>query len=189
MSRPRAAGAIIDINLLPASRRPADVSPLAATVAVVFVVAILGIVPLSLRASDARRDAAAMHDRARAAEQQVDALQVDLATVRGLRLELADTQAKQKAIEEELADLRGGTRPLADDLSRIWNTAASHPSLQVKRAADAATGVSVTGNAPDPLAAIAYARALIEAGFASASMTTFAPAGDGAGQFTIEVTR
>jgi hypothetical protein len=182
------SGAIIDINLLPASRRPADVSPVAIVVAVVLSAAVLGIAPVSMRASDARDDASVMHDRAESVEQQVQSLQVDLNAVRAMRFEIDETKVKQQAIEAELTALRGGTRPLGQDLARLWDTAALYPQLRLKRVSEAPGRLSVTGAAPDPLAAIAYARALADVGFTSARMATFAPAGDG-GEFTLEVTR
>jgi hypothetical protein len=50
--------------------------------------------------------------------------------------------------------------------------------------------LTVTGSAPGPLEAIAYAQALeLEAGFQGSRMASFAPAADGAGVYTIEVSR
>lgn len=184
------AGAIIDINLLPKSRRPAEVSPQLVLVALAMAIAIIGLVPVSLRAASARDDASAMQQRAEGAEAQVQALQVDLTQVRALRLQIEETHKKREAIEAEQAALSGGARPLGDDLARFWAPLGQHPGVVIKRVVTAAGGLSIAGNAPGPLEAIAYAQALEQdAAFPSARMVSFAPGATGAGEFTVEVTR
>lgn len=188
MSKPTRS-AILDLNLLPASKRPADVSPLAAVFGVFVAVAVVGLIPLSLRANDARDQAAAVTREADAADAQVRSLQVDLSRIRALRIELEQTRAEQQVLDEELAALRGGRRPLGDDLGALWDAAATQPQVSIQRVSGALDGLIVTGLAPGPLEAIAYADALSEDGpFAEARLATFAP-GAGGGGFTIEVTR
>jgi hypothetical protein len=190
MSNTVRAGVIIDINLLPRSRRPAEVSPAAVLASVALAIAIIGLVPLSLHAADARDDAAAMDREARRAESQVSSLQVDLTRVRGLRVQIDDTNTKREAIEAEIAALSGGTRPLGDDLARFWALLPAQTALSIRRITSAAGGLTLVGAAPGPLEAIDYAQALEgDGGFPSARMVSFAPAPDRAGEFTIEVTR
>ena len=190
MSNVVRAGAIIDINLLPRARRPAEVSSRTIAASFALAIAIIGLIPVSLRAASVGDDASAMQQRAGGAESQVASLQVDLARVRALRVRIDEARMQQQAIEEELAALRGGTRPLGDDLARLWSQLAGHPDVSIKRIATAANGLTVSGGAPGPLEAIGYAQALGSGGgFPGARMVSFAPAASGAGEFTIEVTR
>jgi hypothetical protein len=190
MSNTVRAGAIIDINLLPRARRPAEVSPRAVAASFVLAIAIIALIPVSIRAAGVRDDASAMQQRAAGAESQVRSLQVDLARVRALRVQIDEATTQREAIEDELAALRGGTRPLGDDLARLWGPLPGQPGVGIKRIATAAAGLTVTGGAPGPLEAIAYAQALAsDSGFPDARMVSFAPAAGGAGEFTIEVTR
>ncbi len=190
MSNKARASAIIDINLLPRARRPAEVSPQAVAASFALAIAVIGLIPVSIRAANVRDDASATQQRAEGAELQVRSLQVDLARVRALRVRLDEATKQRQAIEEELAALRGGTRPLGDDLARLWAPLPAQPGVSIKRVATAAGGLTITGGAPGPLEAIAYAQALAsESAFPAARMVSFAPAASGAGEFTVEVTR
>jgi hypothetical protein len=182
---------IIDVNLLPRSRRPAEVSPKLVVAAVALAVAIIGLVPLSMRASNARADAAAVQQRADGAEAQLASLQVDLTRVRALRTQIDEANTKRESIEADLAAMRGGTRPLGDDLARFWSIRAQNANVAITRVESAGEGsLSVVGRAPGPLDAVAYAQDLEASGeFPSARMVSFAPAADGAGEFTIVVMR
>jgi hypothetical protein len=182
---------IIDVNLLPRSRRPAEVSPKLLVGSAALAIAILGLVPLSLHASNAREDAAAAQQRAEGAEQQLASLQVDLTQVRTLRTQIDGANTRRAAIEAELAAIRGGTRPLGEDLARFWSIGLKSANVVLTRVEPAAEGsLSVIGSAPGPLDAVAYAQNLEASGeFPSARMVSFAPAADGAGEFTIVVTR
>jgi hypothetical protein len=183
------APVVVDINLLPRSRRPAEVSPRAVIVGLAIAAAVVALAPLSLRASEAKDRAAASERRADDAEAQVRALQVDLTRVRALRIEIDGLRAEQAAIEGQLAAFRGGSRPLGDDLLALWEVAASRSGVQLTQVSGAVGGLVVSGNAPGPLEAIAYGEALGEEGkFARARLVSFTPSG-GAGRFTLEVTR
>jgi hypothetical protein len=184
----RDASAIIDINLLPRSRRPLEVSPAAAAAVALLCLAVIGVAPVSLRGGEMRDRAAVAEQRADRAETEVRSLQVDLARVRALRIAIDEQRAQIEAIEARLAALRGGARPLGTDLAAIWQLSAQ--PITVARIASTATGLSITGGAPGPLDAIAYARALgDDGGFTSARMVSFSPAAAGGGQFVVEVTR
>ncbi len=59
---------VIDINLLPADRRPVDVAPVAVAVVVVLLLCMVAMVPLAFRVHGARADASSMEQQAAAAE-------------------------------------------------------------------------------------------------------------------------
>ena len=188
-SVPAAGPEILDLNLLPASQRPAEISPAMALIVAGILVAILAIAPLALRMSHEEDRANAVAEQADAAEQQLHGLQVELAARSGLQRELASTTAQLDALRSKQAQLQGGQRTLVDDLSQMFRPDHLPAGARLKTVAGTNTGLRVEGTAPGPLEALAYANLLAkDAGFASATLISFAPAGSG-GQFVVEVTR
>ena len=182
---------IIDINLLPAGRRPLDVAPAAAAVVVVLVLCALSMVPLAFKLHEARSSATAMEQQASDAERGVKALQLNLARQRGLRGELDTAKATLAKLDTERQGLQGGKRPLQDDITLLFGYGAFLPKgVRVTAISGVDHTLRVDGTAPGPLDAISYADRLVKSGgFSSAHMTSFAPDTKDAGKFSLEVLR
>ena len=85
---------IIDINFLPRDQRPLEVAPAAVAVVIVLMLCVVAMVPLALRAHDARNAADAIERQAADAERGVQQVQLSLTRQRALRTELEDAKAK-----------------------------------------------------------------------------------------------
>jgi len=183
------APALIDINILPRERRPVDVSARAMLGAAALALVLLGIVPLSWSAHGARVQASAAQADAKAADDELAGLQVDLTRVRALRSEIAAAEGERATLEEELRMLQGGSHPLGDDLAALWAPGTLGAGMRIMKVSGIDRGLTVEGLAANPLDAIAYAASLTAGErFVSARMTSFAPAAEG-GRFTLEVMR
>jgi hypothetical protein len=181
---------IVDINLLPRDQRPADVPPLAIAIGAAIVLAIAVLVPLGIRAHDARGRADAAEQSVMATDSELHGLQVQIAQQRGLQIELDQAQAQLAALRAEQVHLQGGSRPLVDDLAQLWGWGYAPAGTTITMVSGTDTGFRVDGTAPDALAAIAFADTLAKrGGFAMARTASFAPGGAAAGQFGIEVVR
>lgn len=182
---------IIDINLLPREQRPLEVAPAAAAVVVVLLLCVVAMVPLAFRAHDARDAAAAMDAQADDASDAVRSLQLTLTRQRALRNELEGAKATLAHLQQQQEQLQGGTRPLKDDLTMLFGYGSFlPPRVRVTAISGTDGALKVDGVAPGPLEAIAYADTLVKSGgFASARLSSYAPAAKDAGQFTIEVAR
>lgn len=189
MSKQAAGPAFIDINMLPRERRPAEISARAMVSAVALAAVLFGILPLSLTVQHARAQSRDAQAQARAADDELAGLQVDLTRVRALRAEIAAADTERTALEEELRALQGGEHPLGDDLSALWAPGTLGANMRITKVTGIDRGLNVEGIAAGPLEAIAYAASLtVDDRFASARMTSFAPAAEG-GRFTVEVMR
>ncbi len=182
---------IIDINLLPRDQRPLEVAPAAAAVVFALLLCVAALVPLAFRAHDARDAAATMQGQADDATNGVRSIQLNLTRQRALRNELESTKATLAHLELQQEQLQGGKRPLKDDLTMLFGYGAFlPPRVRVTAISGADGALKVDGVAPGPLEAIAYADTLVKSGgFASARLSSYAPAAKDAGQFTIEVAR
>lgn len=189
MNRQATGPAIIDFNMLPRDRRPVEISARAMAASAVVALVLLGIVPMSLMAESARSQAHDAQAQARAIDDELAGLEVDLTRVRALRSEIAAADTERAAAEEELRSLQGGDHPLGDDLAALWAPGTLGPGMRITKISGIDRGLSVEGMAAGPLDAIAYAAALTAGErFASARMTVYAPAPEG-GRFTVEVMR
>ena len=92
---------VIDVNLLPRDQRPADVPPLAIAIGAAVVFAIAVLVPLGVRAHDARSRADAAEQNVGATDSELRGLQVQIAAQRGLQAELDQAQAQLAAMRTE----------------------------------------------------------------------------------------
>jgi hypothetical protein len=182
---------IIDINLLPRDQRPLEVAPAAAAVVTVLILCIVAMVPLAFRAHDARDAAATIERQANDAEDGVRSVQITLARQRAVRTELEEAKAKLAKLELERQQLQGGKRPLEDDLTMLYGYGAFLPrGVRITAISGADRAFKIDGVTPGPLDAIAYGGTLVKSGgFASARMSSFAPAAKDGGQFTLEVAR
>ena len=181
---------IIDVNLLPREQRPPDVAPLAVAIGAAVVLAIAVLVPLGVRAHDARSRANAAEQGVTATDGDLRALQVQLAQQRGLQAQVDEAQVQLAALRTEQAHLQGGSRPLVDDLAQLWGWGYAPAGTVITSVSGTDRGFRVDGTTPDALAAIAFADALAtRGGFAMARTASFTPAGVAAGQFSIEVVR
>jgi hypothetical protein len=188
MKASQAAG-IVDLNVLPRGMRPAEFSGRAAILAAAAVLAIAGLVPLSMQAQSLRSDADALERQVGAYESQIGVLQVDLTRARALIVERAELERESAALVAEREALQGGERSLSEDIVMLWGYGFQPAGVRISRVTGAPEGFSVTGSAPGPLEAIAYARTLATAGrFVSARMASFVPA-EGGGTFVLEVER
>lgn len=182
---------IIDINLLPRDQRPLEVAPAAAAVVVVLLLCVAAMVPLAFRAHDARDAAATMEGQADDATNGVRSVQLNLTRQRALRNELESAKATLANLQQQRQQLQGGKRPLKDDLTMLFGYGSFlPPGVRVTAISGADGALKVDGVAPGPLEAIAYADTLVKSGgFASARLSSYAPAAKDAGQFTVEVAR
>jgi hypothetical protein len=182
---------IIDINLLPADRRPPDIAPAAVVVVVLLLLCIGAMVPLAFRVHRARVAASAIEQQATDAERGVSALQLNLARQRGMSGELDAAKAKLARFQAEREAFQGGKRPLQDDLTMLFGYGAFlPPGVRVMAISGADHSLKVDGAALGPLDAIAYAERLTQSGgFSSAHLASFAPGAKEGGQFTLEVAR
>ncbi|MEX2247772.1 MAG: hypothetical protein WEC75_13925 [Dehalococcoidia bacterium] len=189
MSTTRPMNAIVDMNLLPSEQRPVDVSGRALLLAFFIFAAVAGMFPIAYQAHTARGDADAAVRSLDAAEAQIAALQADLALQRTLRTELGIVNDRLAKLRADRAELDGGSRPLGDDLSFLWGWNFLPPGVRIASVSGTNGGFRIDGTAPDPLAAIAYAKTLMDNGdFPSATLLSFAP-GPGGGTYTINVQR
>jgi uncharacterized protein with von Willebrand factor type A (vWA) domain len=178
---------IVDLNLLPRDARPAETSPLTIAYATVLTAGIAGLLVLSGQAYQARREAGASQERTADIEVQLHQVQLELAQHRGLRLQLEESKTKLEALTSLRQEFQDGTHPLSHDLVALFE--AVPPSVTVKRVSGGVGGLQVSGGAPSPLEAIAYADALsAEYRFAGARLASFSPSATG-GEFTLEVER
>ena len=181
---------IVDLNLLPREQRPPDVAPIAIALGAAVVLGIVVLVPLGVRAHDARQRADAAEASVAATDGEMHALELALAQQRGMQSELDATNGEITALRGEQAHLQGGARPLSDDLAQVWGWGYAPAGTTVTLVAGTDTGFRVDGTAPDPLVAIAFADTLRQrGGFPTARMASFKPAGNGGGEFSIEVVR
>jgi len=181
---------VIDINLLPRDQRPPDVPPLAIAIGAAVVLAIAVLVPLGVRAHDARSRADAAEQSVGATDGELRGLQVQIAQQRGLQAELDQAQAQLGALRTEQTHLQGGARPLVDDLAQLWGWGYAPAGTLITSVSGTDRGFRVEGTSADALAAIGFADTLAKrGGFAMARTASFTPAGTGAGQFSIEVVR
>ena len=181
---------IIDLNLLPRELRPPDVAPVAIALGAAVVLGIVVLVPLGVRAHDARQRADQVEASVAATDGEMQALESALMRQRGMRSELEASEAQVAALKSEQAHLQGGDRPLADDLAQVWGWGYAPADTSITLVAGTDTGFRVDGTAPDALVAIAFADALRQrGGFPMARMASFKPAGTGGGDFSIEVVR
>ena len=181
---------VVDLNLLPREQRPPDVAPIAIALGVAVVLGIVVLVPLGVRAHDARQRADDAEASVAATDGEMRALESALMRQRGMRSELDATEAQAAALKSDQSHLQGGARPLADDLAQVWGWGYAPIGTSVTLVAGTDTGFRVDGTAPDPLVAIAFADGLRQrGGFPTARMASFKPAGNGGGEFSIEVVR
>lgn len=186
----KTAPAIVELNLLPKTQRPTEVSARAIAFGAAIAVAIAALVPLSLQAHGARADASAMQERAAAAEAGLHGVQVDLARQRALRSELDQAKADLASATDVREQMQGGTRPLHDDFRWLYGLGFLTDGMKITAVTGTADGFRVDGAAPGPLDAIAYAGKLATTGgFPGARVSAFTPAAKDGGQFTVEVTR
>jgi hypothetical protein len=180
---------IIDLNLLPASQRPAEVRGRAVVLAGLFLVTILALVPLAIHTHTLETRAADMERRAEQAQNHLGSLQLEFVQARGLRVEIDEATAQTAALTAERQSLQQGARPLHEDLSMLNGWGFLPAGARITRVTGEPNAFRVEGIANGPLDAIAYAAKLTEeGGFPSARMASFAP-GAGGGTFTIEVAR
>jgi hypothetical protein len=184
------ASALIDLNLLPREQRPPDVAPIALALGAAVVLGIAVLVPLGMRAHDARQRADAAEAAVAATDGDMRALEVALAQQRGMQAQLDAVNEQAAALLAEQAHLQGGARPLADDLAQVWGWGYAPAGTTITLVAGTDTGFRVDGTAPDPLVAIAFADTLQHRGeFPMARVASFKPAANGGGEFSIEVVR
>ncbi len=181
---------VIDLNLLPRAQRPPDVAPIAIALGVAVVLGIVVLVPLGVRAHEARDRADAAEASVAATDGEMRALEAALMRQRGMRSQLDAAEAEVAALKSEQAHLQGGARPLSDDLAQVWGWGYAPPGTAITAVAGTDTGFRIDGTAPDPLVAISFADTLRQrGGFPTARMASFSPGATGGGKFSIEVVR
>ena len=180
---------IVDLNLLPAAERPAEVSGRIIVLILAFVIAIAGLVPLAAHTQRLESRAADMQRRADQAQRQLDSLQFEFVRSRALRVEIDDAMTTASALEAERRALQQGARPLHEELAMVSDPRFLPAGARITDITGELDRLLIEGAAPDPLAAIAYAEALAtDGGFPSARLASFEPAANG-GVFTVEVQR
>lgn len=189
MKTQTAAGAIVDVNLLPASVRPPQVSGLALGIAGLLAILLFASVPLAFRLESARVQADEMEQLAQGAEIEMTGLEAELAQQRGLRVEIDTATMQTAALESERAFLQGGSRPLHEDLFWLYGFNFLPPGARITAVTGTETGFRVDGTAGGALDGIAYAEQLTTTGgFPAARMTSYTP-GERGGVFAVEVVR
>ena len=181
--------AIIDLNLLPRSKRPPEVRRSAIAFGVVVVLAVMAMAPLAMRAQRARSHAHDIEQQADYAEQSIKTVQLDIARQRAAQGELEAAKAQLAAIQHARELLQGGKLPLGAALAALTNPARLPGGTRITTITGTDTGFRVEGTASGPLEALAFANNLVSTGgFPAARTASFVPAAIG-GQFTVEVTR
>lgn len=189
MKTQSAEGAIVDVNLLPVSVRPPQVSGLALAIAGVLALLLLASVPLAFRMESARAQADEMEAFAQSAEVEMGGLEAELAAARGLRVETEATEAQTAALQAEREFLQGGSRPLHEDMFWLYGFGFLPAGSRITSVTSTETGFRVDGTAGGALDGIAYAENLsTTGGFPAARMTSYTP-GERGGVFTVEVVR
>ncbi len=189
MKSQSAEGVIVDVNLLPVSVRPPQVSGLALGIAGLLALLLLASVPLAFRMESARVQADEMEALAQGAEVEMGGLEAELAAARGLRVETEAAEAQTAALEAERAFLQGGSRPLHEDLFWLYGYGFLPAGSRITAVTSTETGFRVDGTAGGALDGIAYAEKLSTTGaFPAARMTAYTP-GERGGVFTVEVVR
>jgi hypothetical protein len=182
--------AIVDVNLLPAEQRPAQVSGLALAIAAFLAILLLAAVPLAFRTNAAQERATDALQLAQGAEIELEAVEAELAQQRALRVETDQLVSQQELLESERMFLQGGARPLHEDLFWLYGLGFLPPGARITAVTATETGFSVDGTAAGALDGIAYAEKLASTGgFASARMVSFTPGDRTTGRFTVEVQR
>ncbi len=182
--------AIVDVNLLPAEYRPAQVSWMALGVAAVLAVMLLAMIPLAFRLEAAQARADDALELAKGAEFELTAVESELAQQRALRIEIDTGNARLEALRGERAFMQGGTRPLYEDMFWLYGFGFLPAGAHITAVTGSPTGFKVDGQATGPLDGIAYAQKLAtQGGFEAARMTAYTPGTQAGGQFTVEVTR
>jgi hypothetical protein len=184
------APAIVDINLLPAIHRPAQVTGLQLAIASLLLVAFLAMIPLAFRLDTARTQAADARQLASDAEVELGGLESELAEHRALVAETEVTRAQLDLLVAKRDLFQGGQRSLADDLFWLYGFGFLPTGSRITNVATNGEGFQVDGVAAGPLDGIAFAAKLVEVGgFPSARMTSYTPADNAGGHFSLEVTR
>jgi hypothetical protein len=180
---------IIDLNLLPGSKRPPEVAPSAIAFGIVMVIAVFAMIPFAMQAQHARSAADGVQQQVDYAEQSLKGTQLDIARQQATRAELDADKEQLAVIQHTHEALQGGKLPLGDALAALMNPARLPAGTRITSITGTDAGFRVEGTASGPLEAIALANNLTSAGgFSAARTSAFAPAAIG-GQFTLEVTR
>ncbi|MEX2226443.1 MAG: hypothetical protein WEB52_08340 [Dehalococcoidia bacterium] len=183
------ATAIVDLNLLPASERPTEVSGRAAAIAAVFLLAISGLVPLAIHAQNIEARAATMQHRSEEAQKHLKSLELEFIQARARSIEIDEATKNAASLTAERHALQQGQRPLHEELSMVFGWGFLPSGARITHLVGEPNALRVEGVAAGPLDAIAYAETLAGAGgFPSARLASFAPAAGG-GVFSIEVAR
>lgn len=181
---------IIDINLLPAAHRPAQMTWQQIAIAITLAIALAAMIPLAFRLDAARAEADEAARLATQAEVELSGLEAELSQQRALRVETDQTLAQADVLVAKRELFQGGTRPLSDDLFWLNGFNFLPPGARITSISATKDGFTVDAVASGPLDGIAYATNLVETGgFESARMTSFTPGDRGGGQFTVEVIR
>jgi len=170
--------ALIDLNVLPAALRPHRypawyVAGMAAALA-----GLVFLAPVIMIQRSATQETESLRGQLAVITGQLEEVGMDVGQVRGLRMQLEQTEAALAALQSERETLLGIGRPLSGGVSLLYS--AAPPGLRVDSVARSEGKVTVSGAAPDAGSVISYARALGQGGAFSEVTVTALTEGDGA---------
>jgi Tfp pilus assembly protein PilN len=176
--------ALIDLNVLPAALRPHRypawyVAGMAAALA-----GLVFLAPVIMIQRSATQETERLRGQLAVITGQLEEVGMDVGQVRGLRMQLEQTEASLAALQSERETLLGIGRPLSGGVSLLYS--AAPPGLRVDSVARSEGGVTVSGEAPDAGSVISYARALGQEGAFSEVTITALTGGAAALTFSIQ---
>jgi len=176
---------LIDLNILPAELRPHRyprwyVLGLAAVVAGCVLLAL--VVALERSAAE---ETSRLRSQLELITGQLQGVEMDIGKQRGLRDEIAQVEKAITELQAERASLPGAGGPLSQDMLLLYY--AAPPGVRVDATSRAEKAVTASGQAPNVVSIIAYAKALQDSGsFADVTITRAEAGGEGV-QFSVQV--
>ena len=169
--------ALIDLNVLPAELRPRRYPAWYVAGMTLALVGLVFLAPAIIIQRSASQETENLRGELAVITSQLEEVGMDIGQLRGLRMELDQTEIALAAVRSERETLLGIGRPLAEGLSLLYS--AAPPGLRVDSVARSEGQVTVSGEAPDAASVISYARALGREGAFSKTTITALTAGDG----------
>jgi hypothetical protein len=179
---------LIDLNVLPAQLRPHRYPAWYVAGMALAIVGLVFLAPAIIIQRSASQETENLRGQLNVITGQLEAVGMDIGQLRGLRMELGQTETALAAVRSERETLLGIGRPLSGGLSLLYS--AAPPGLRVDSVARSEGRVTVSGEAADAASVISYARALgREGAFSGVTITalTAGAGGPGAGAATFSI--
>jgi Tfp pilus assembly protein PilN len=180
--------ALIDLNVLPAALRPHRYPAWYVAGMAVALAGLVCLAPTIMIQRSATQETERLRGQLAVITGQLEEVGMDVGQVRGLRMQLDQSEASLAALQSERKTLLGLGRPLSGGVSLLYS--AAPPGLRVDSVTRSESMVTISGTAPDAGGVTSYARALGRDGaFSEVTIAalTEGDAGQGASALTFSI--